>query len=443
MFKLNFTIGFAGTGKSTSLINKLKSIDYGRILIICPTHKALLRLKTNIEKLSIDKTIEYRTVHSILKAIPTINEDANRVDNIDTLIKMEVTAKQLEYYQHFFIDEVGMVPYDFLNELLSLLALVRKTRHTDMVVNIYGDIYQLPPIKDKQVVIPLDNDSIAKLKQILGDIPIEQTITKLTTQYRSNKKITSYYEKPLAWIRKSLGENINTPSSLAPPSDMVISYKEAVEQFNPRGDKFLAYTNNCVAEFIDSVVKYNNLDIMDSDLEMQLGSYINVELDKNSYRDKITIFDVDTLINQRGEINDIFIQSTIDITNDKKLLGYIKGKATTQRGTELDGTFIVCVGLNNYLKKCKEVDRQLVELNKSNIDKNKFLSQVFYPYRLAIPYDFAFASTVHKAQGQECDNVYIHYKDLTKLFYSNKLMFYRLLYVASSRAITNLYFIKD
>jgi ATP-dependent exoDNAse (exonuclease V) alpha subunit len=60
---------------------------------------------------------------------------------------------------------------------------------------------------------------------------------------------------------------------------------------------------------------------------------------------------------------------------------------------------------------------------------SKYLAHTNYVFNLSRPY----ASTIHKAQGSEFDNIFISVEDIKKARY-NQEMYKRLMYVALSRA---------
>ena len=94
---INYTTGYAGTGKSTELLALLNSLPVESSICLAPTHKALHRLvdATDIE-------IEFKTIHSLLGWIPGINENATNINHIDCVIKLD---KSIDEYTNIVIDE--------------------------------------------------------------------------------------------------------------------------------------------------------------------------------------------------------------------------------------------------------------------------------------------------------------------------------------------------
>ena len=99
--KIKYTTGYAGTGKSTQLLQLLETIPEDTALVLGPTHKALERLRQEYKG-----AVELKTIHSLLGLIPRINESAKHVGQLHTLHKLD---KDIEEYENIVIDEAGMI----------------------------------------------------------------------------------------------------------------------------------------------------------------------------------------------------------------------------------------------------------------------------------------------------------------------------------------------
>ena len=143
-----FIIGFAGSGKSTELVNRATE----KTLVLVPTHKAADVL--------IGKGLEnVYTIHSVLRLVPTIND--NFRGKLNTKLR-KVGATDLEEITDIFIDECFMISTEIVDMLM--MALPDKAK-----VTFFGDDRQLPTITGTQ----------------LEDW---EPIVELTTQHRSKNK---------------------------------------------------------------------------------------------------------------------------------------------------------------------------------------------------------------------------------------------------------------
>ena len=82
--KINYTTGFAGTGKSTDLLKLLRKLNSDSSVCLAPTHKALHRLGKEY-----NGRVELKTIHSLLGLIPTVNEKAKHIGHINSIMKLD------------------------------------------------------------------------------------------------------------------------------------------------------------------------------------------------------------------------------------------------------------------------------------------------------------------------------------------------------------------
>ena len=126
-----FITGFAGSGKSTVLVDRATD----KTLTLVPTHKAADVL--------IGKGLKHvYTIHSVLKLVPTIDEGFRR--KLTTRLR-KVGSTDLSEITNVFIDEYSMVSVEILDILMAALP-----ENAD--VTLFGDDRQLPPITGDPII---------------------------------------------------------------------------------------------------------------------------------------------------------------------------------------------------------------------------------------------------------------------------------------------------
>lgn len=389
--EINYTTGFAGTGKSTALLNLLKTVNPLTTVVLCPTHKAIKRLSTNLPR----QDIEIKTIHALLGWVPGINENAEQLSHIDVTIKLD---KPIEDYKHIIIDEGGMMSEDMLMEITSKLEEKHDFDTDGIVIDIFLDPYQLLPVKGKQ--IELDPD----------------TTTNLTQQYRAESPdIVSTFTKFVNFL-----QGTNKKDLVIKPSENII-FIDKLQEFNPKTDRLLAYTNECVGNYnqeIARLLKIKNY----TNQWVQLGNYPNlIKVDKiisPNLNLLISHFNSGTLFLQNNKINKKYLEQSLQALIDCNYIDFIETN---------DIIIPVIIGIENAYRIRKEARLAALE-NKHNF---KWL----YAMDRAFTMDYSFASTVHKAQGSEFERVFIVKSDIQKAIINNYYETYaRLMYVALSRA---------
>jgi len=180
---IRYITGYAGTGKSTELLNLLKTASVDTV-VICPTHKAIKRLKSQVPAY-----LEIKTIHALLGWIPAINENATHINHIDTTVKL---GKDLSDYTTIVIDEGGMMSEEMFASIVSKLEDVNNFETDHITIHVFMDPYQLLPVKGIQIQID------------------QETTTNLTKQYRAESSdIVKTYTKFVHYLEgknKSIGK---------------------------------------------------------------------------------------------------------------------------------------------------------------------------------------------------------------------------------------------
>jgi exodeoxyribonuclease-5 len=383
---IKYTTGYAGTGKSTALLELSHTVNPETSIIIAPTHKALKRLE--------DKTpLELRTIHSFLGWVPGINESAEEVGHIDVTIKKQ---KDIEEIKTVIIDEAGMMSEDMLTNLVAMFELAYDYETEGITLHLFLDPYQLPPVKG--VHIQTDPSST----------------THLTTQHRAESKdLVDLFTKFVHYLQYG-GNDLQLTES-----ENVV-YVKNTEGFQ-KGDRLLGYTNDVVGKFNTAIAK-----------RLGITSYIGQEL---QFGNLTSTYIVDEIIQPNADaLASLYLEGSLfmqDMQVNKKFI-YHAMKAMVDHPdisfVSVNGMVIpVVFGIDNAHKARQKAREAAIE------DKRKFAD--VYALNRAFTADYTFASTVHKAQGSEFDRVWIAKNDLLKATRNNNFKLYaRLIYVALSRA---------
>lgn len=400
--EIEYTTGYAGTGKSTELIELTKKIPAESSVVLAPTHKALYRLKNNIQ------VIELRTIHALLGWIPTINENATRIEHIDATIKLN---KSLEEYSHIVIDEAGMMSEEMLMEIVSKLDMLGYDED--------GNISD-PEIADKVVVLHLFLDPYQLLPVQGIQIQVDKNSTKnLTTQYRSEAKdIVKLYTSYVTYLASEGKVEVSDD----------IEYSENIHPFKVTefkyGDRLLAYTNKAVGAWNKCIAKQLNITGYIGQ-EVQLGNKLETVTVDNwySYTNLDSIkrdYESGRLKLQNSKITKKFLDYSLQALLDHKDIQFI-----------ISAGYIYPVIVGIYEA------RKILHKAKEKAIKNRSMYKHIYTLGRAFIMDYTFATTVHKAQGNEFDTVFIDKEDIKKAMLKDT--YYRLMYVSISRCKNNLY----
>ncbi len=407
---VSFVVGFAGSGKSTLLAEKCKAST----LVLVPTHKAASVLK--------DKGIEHvYTIHSVLKLVPSLD------DNFRGKLRSRLTRigkTDLSTIKEIFIDEFSMISQEIMDLLMSILPLQAS-------VTIYGDPYQLPTITG-------------------NSIQVFEPSTTLTNQYRAkNIKATELFMNYMYYIR---GDTKTLP---------VNTYKKTrfwKALFNHDTDRIVAYTNARVIELNETVA---NDDVFRFGDELLMNG-IPVFMDTLDYNPMIypkCMTKGELMPQKKLEATALTANSTINtfridlshyskasiVVNDSKFLIYYDANhyATEQKLKADVEKYQKAVITSNKLADdvnipqwCKE-NRGASGVKARGRAWSKYLSHRDYVFNLARPY----ATTVHKVQGSEYRAIFIDEENLSMVKSKNPMMYARLMYVALSRGIEEVYFV--
>jgi exodeoxyribonuclease-5 len=388
--RILYTTGYAGTGKSTKLLMLInKELDPTTSVVLAPTHKALARLRP-----AVTSAIELSTIHALLGWIPSINEDAQHINHIDTVIKLE---KDIDSYTDIVIDEAGMMSEEMLMSIVGKLEELNDFETDHITLHLFLDPYQLLPVKGIQIQTD------------------PATTTNLTVQHRAESPdVVKLFTKFVNYLEGSNVDDLTTPES-----DNVL-YAENLDGFL-EGDRLLAYTNKAVGDYNKQIAGKLGIDSFVGQ-EVQLGSQPDLyKVDsfvEPSLRELLTWYETGTLKLQNSQINRKFLVSNLEAIQTNKHIKFISS----------EGKIIpVIIGIGTAYEVRRKAKEAAIK------DKKKF--REVYAIGRAFTMDYSFASTVHKAQGSEFNRVWIDKKDIQKsIFGGNYRNYARLMYVAISRA---------
>ena len=395
--QINYTTGYAGTGKSTELLELLPTLDMDTTVVICPTHKAIDRLRS-----SVPKNMEVKTIHALLGWIPTINENALKVEHIDGTTKLD---KPIGDYTTIIIDEGGMMSEDMFMSIISKIEEQRNFKTDNVNIHVFLDPYQLLPVKGLQIQID------------------PKTTKNLTTQHRSESPdVVKLFTKFVNYL-----EGTNEKDLKVSFSENVIKAK-TIKEFK-EGDKLLAYTNKCVGDYNKEIAKKFGIDSYIGQ-EVQLGNLVDTvivdEYVEPSLGDLVLRYTTGQgLLLQNSQISKAYIEASLQALINNRHIKFISSEGVWVPIIEGIGK------ANVVLKKAKHAAIE---------DKKNFKD--VYALGRAFVMDYTFASTVHKAQGSEFDTVWVHQEDIKQSILPNYYETYaRLMYVAISRARSKVYII--
>lgn len=393
---INYTTGYAGTGKSTALLELLDTLPTETSVVLAPTHKALARLRG-----ATDTEIELKTIHSLLGWIPAINENAQHIDHIDTVIKL---AKTPDAYTDIVIDEAGMMSEEMMVTIVSNLEELNDFETDHVTLHLFLDPYQLLPVKGIQIQTD------------------PETTTNLTTQHRGESPdVVALFTKFVRYLEGSNLDDLTTPESTN------VLHLDCIKAFK-QGDRLLAYTNKCVGD-------YNQRIALHLGINGYVGQYVQLGNKSDLYKvrrflepstDELLKWHKEgVLMLQNAQINNRFLDQSMHALVSNPNIEFI----------EAEGRIVpVVLGIGNAYEVRNKAKEAALK------DKKKFKD--VYALGRAFTMDYSFASTVHKSQGSEFDRVWIVKSDIQKsIFQGNYRNYARLMYVAISRAKQRIFLI--
>lgn len=416
-----FVTGAAGTGKTTELGKTIAWCELNKIpYVVCAyTHKACSVLRSKLPP-----GANVTTLHSWLRKRPGINDQAKKIQHVQTSTKMGAS----ERVKVVFIDEYSNVGEKDLMDVRS-----EQDNNYEGIPDIkvvwLGDHHQLPPVGDMESVRPSGKYSLqlTKVYRQKGDSELKDTLIKL-----------------ISYIDGAPVEALETNKNFIRGIDIVEHYKAS-----KRDKVLLAYTNKRVQQLNALVQGYAKPKLNDS-------VFCSSTRQRLEYKGLVDVVDFINL--PFGE--DLHLNTkykTLEFLLKTKMASV--GLFIDEEGNELYYAFTF--GHFDYKSQLEELKKAAA---RSNIDiecefpgkKAKIWAQVNNTHPLArarakawrkfmtfsdcvVCIDFPHALTVHKSQGSTYQDVYIDMDDLAICATNNINLYLRLAYVGLSRAQDKVY----
>lgn len=413
--------GAAGTGKTTIIKEAIRGKERSSV-VTAPTHQATIVISEAVG-------IKSKTIHSLLGLRPDMELEEFSEKNL--LFSQSVNSSMHEY-SIVIIDESSMLNTD-------LVKLITETAKTFLVKVLFiGDKNQLPPIEPKDGKSQVSQ----KISSVFTRDDIKQScLTKIERQKDSNPLLDLYIdilsnmESSIDLYKKEtrLSESENEGCVFI---DNIQEFGDSVEfcfkNLDLRKNKIICYKNDTVRKWNNYVRKAITGDIF-SPIE-------NGEIIK-SYR---TVYNKDsnTFIFKNSSEYEIH-----NVTSSEKN-GY-KGFYCNIRNVYTDETSKIFILDNNdiptiirFTNKENELSKIANEAGKSDRSykwmnyfnfRNSYqlVRDIIHPENskkilVKKDFDFAYALTIHKAQGSTFERVFIDETDIntvTDNFLRNSLKY--------------------
>lgn len=435
-----FISGPAGTGKTTSLCELVdwcteimqdendNDVPRYNIIVCAHTHKACGVLRAVFAKAGLPNIVVC-TLHSYLNKRPTVNQDANHVQHLESSMQVQAAEK----VDIVFVDEFSMVGE---KDLMDLRALQDPEYEGDPVTRLVwiGDPYQLPPVKDQQSVVPHDPYwyKLSEVKRTDG--PLLEVMAKLVEMleggepqpllpnaaFHRNQNLQLSYEG-LRWNNEA-----STIAILAYTNEAVERWNETIagKQQPELGDILFCSTLHTEFELLDKVEPFmiTSVDRF-RDEPLTLGSKYKT-LEFLLQEDMCEFFRV-----VDADFNEYLFPVVFGTYQYKKIKEQLAIDAT-RANKEIERT--------TKAKNATEWSR-LNPLDKLARKRAKAWRRYLTFKDCVQCMDFPYAITIHKSQGSTFDHVLLDTEDLDICRRKNFDMYLRLFYVGVSRASESVY----
>lgn len=418
--------GAAGTGKTTVVKNIIDELTSQKIevILLAPTNRAakILSRKTGVPT---------NTIHSEIYRVKEIKNDdgivieTRFIPRIGSLFVDEIHKDDL-VNKVYIVDESSMISDtantegDLTSSNSVLYDLYNHVMFSDgkRQIVFVGDSYQLPPIKHVGIAPALDK------RYIQENYTTKVVCFELTDILR--QKSDSYILDLAQDIKTGIDNkqetyNIRLSNTFNSNKDFIKSYAKKIDPTNDSKAIALGWTKKSVLAM--------NLDVRkelfgEHVKEIEVGDIIYLNA-------KITIGHIEI---PRGESGKIIQVINCDGIKGKLLFHTVKVEFVTLNHLPITVTTKIFTDFlyttEDYFSKELFI-KLAIERSKENPVFKKTKKSENDPYMNAMQAKFGYALTVHKAQGGEWENVYLH-----KLKQWNNL---RWNYTAVTRAAKEIY----
>lgn len=409
----------AGTGK-THFIRKFVTEFPSNIQILAPTHKSCSLFKGVSAPVS--------TIHRFFNASSDYN------DNGELLFTMDVNENVMNNGGVLIIDEASMVSEHMLVNFLKL-----RNKNKLRAIIFFGDDAQLPPV----------NERTSMVFEIPGTI-----LFKFTQCMRSNNSMVTRYNE---LFRNS---TTTVPVEIMDRNDALVLFKESKDAI------ILCWTNQAKDEWNEKVRWYlfgTDADEIQHNEKMVFSGYrpdvINIK-HKSCFSNYVMSILEQLPIKSHGQYHSSDIISVV-----KPVVITLKTSYFRCEHSDTDGSCDICdmgsdecgemeIKLFSFkdkkesewlfpmiedsekvlsiLSRCKKY----IQRKKASDRKIFWKSYYLLSNTISPNLSYAYASTIHKAQGSQWLDVFVFINNLKRAPDSKKLM-----YTAVSRAIDNVMFV--
>ena len=421
--------GAAGTGKTTVVKDIIKEVNkyVTEIILLAPTNRAakILSQKTNIFT---------ETIHAAIYNLEDIkNKDGEIINTrlIPKYLEMDFDKKKTKKLKTqsvlYIIDESSMLSASPNKDgaLISDRSLLEdlyshvKFYNPNNKIIFVGDSYQLPPI------------GYSGIAPALQKIFLEENFSKKIEEYKLTDILRQDKESPILTLAKSIKEKIDqnqTTYNLIIPNRFK-NYNSFI-RFFCENYNFKKPGNSIALGWSRKNVLEMNLNIRENLFNkkpnvFEIGDIVYVNTTWQKFPHKISKGEIGIIVGLKDykgtvEAGILFHEATIEFTGSNGKKHQIQSKVFS------DYTY------SDIDMLPKEM---FVKLAIERSNKNEKFKETKNPkddqYMNAIQVKFAYALTVHKAQGGEWENVFLHantnWRDL------------RWNYTAVTRASKNIY----
>ena len=390
--------GRAGSGKTYAITN---SVAERTTLFLTPTHPARIVLEQELQ----DKRHTVATIHSAIGWFRKTNDDLLRVDgylpakeaNLGQKKATDLTSCPFSKADIIIVDEFSMVG-SFLFEAIEEYA-----KEFDLPVVYTGDRFQLPPVRDCEVI--MDQGFQAITMDCSMRFPKDSEIFKLGEALR--ERIDGIQDGSVPYLYG--GADVQVVSGRNWMTKLTQSYK--------KGDSILAVTSD------------------NATLKRLRGSVRGVDHDQLIEGDHVTSKQTDDLF-RNGEQ---FIVTKVE--PHLRVLEDVPGCVSRFNTLQLDGFAITFAEGNReafILKDDKAGEKQAMRIrslySKSKINREAAV-RILDWLEQTNSFELSALATVHKSQGRSVDTVYIDTETvLGKPAWLSEKDHLRSLYTAITRA---------
>lgn len=430
--------GAAGTGKTfviSGLIAKLVQ-DLGdgeMIYVIAPTHKAkkiisskIYQMLRKLKAINLSNRIVCQTISRFLDQEPVYDKDGNSV------FRTRVDHKKLEDLRYLFIDEASMINMEDWDNLKEYV--INKLPKMSAVV--LGDEYQLPPVGDTTSYVIKD---------------IKNTLTMKKIVRAKTACMVKMYQTFRGFVNK---RSVKIPDELERNGCMTRTHRLSeyiTENFNPKIDKILTYSNNSVDSYNKMVrEKLYGEDVprfVDGDILVFNGIakvfkpspfifYTNDEVEVISMEEtRLTMKDVIKIFpsNYRPKLKTIFPDVSFKIY--KLSATYFHNVFTfniIHENSEMK--------FKNYFKRART--NLKTSCHTDGVTKSELWGMYWDIQRyFNCPLKYSYALTIYKSQGSTYRHAYIDARNIANCIQNkSKSQYVKTLYTAVTRATDKIFY---